>query len=1091
MTIASTSLLAFGLLLFANLSVVKCQWPVPVSVPGGQLSFGLAAFSWPLVLTDSCVVTYISSVVIAEETTPFTVQPAVNVYCITNGSWALAQTLNIGCLQLAADASANYVACGGQTDVLIYRFSATNSMYTLLTSLPIVGTLCSIALEANLLMYSLGPNQVFAYNMTTGVTSPVPAPPFSSSFGCDDTDPGPTVIAVLTNNIAVVGDPRYSNALLLNAGAVYVVTNSSVGWRSLLVEHGFKSGITLGSSVIRCAPATLPTFANYGADNSNLWEINANGSVVQIAKFSTVSVAACTDMLWLMEDSDDASIVGLFGRNQGGPNAWGQLYSTVSIPAPDASSQAGWGVFGAVGVSNAYFAISTNSYVDPLTHNRTGAVWIYPVGCQPGYFGQLATQGSCSECPAGSYSGAGASVCSSCGLGTYSSDPGASTASACTVCPAGTYCNVTGLSAALQCAAGFFGTAQSAMNCSSCPAGTFNLNTGASSAGACVPCSTGSYCVEATGSPIGCPPGTFSLATGASSSATCLPCSAGHTSTVGSTRCVPCPPGTYSLVGLSSCQPCQPGSYSTTGASVCTSCAAGFYCSASQQTPCPIGTFSAATNASAIGSCFLCAPGRYCAQTNMTEAIPCPVGTWGTTFGATTLSACLPCQMNSYANTSGNTNCSACPDASYCPLASRAALPASLLMQPTFSAVSNESYFNGLTDTYRSNSYRFAVIVGGSGLGLVLLALIIVLVLLCGTSGKTVSGGLSKVDFLFATAHATPPGTPVIPHKTALGGFFTIVFAACEALLLVILIGIYFLYNVEATNQLQSGAIAVNTTLSGSALFVGYGGACQTASVVPTDLTGKFTQTPTMIAQTGPGSMPGCNVIWQCESCSLLSTSAAVNITLQEVPGAYAAAIEWSFSASPVIPGNDNLNSGLFLPDGDPTTTIFRSSSAPSTVVMTLFPTKYANLQGGSTTGYLAFRSATQVGTVVDSSTFFSSDSVGMVFELQAFAGYAAVAEQQANSWVYLLTQIASLTVALKTAVTIAFQICEQVWNYTHRRLGTNVWKRTAESRSDLDVQLVPMKLGSATTDIMTRLESLEAEVEGLRRRSKVYVPPE
>jgi len=87
----------------------------------------------------------------------------------------------------------------------------------------------------------------------------------------------------------------------------------------------------------------------------------------------------------------------------------------------------------------------------------------------------------CSTCPAGSFSGAGASSCASCAPGTFS----AAGASSCTACPAGTYNDVERSGSCKSCPADTYNDEAGAKECKSCGEG-YTSSEGSSSADSCV-----------------------------------------------------------------------------------------------------------------------------------------------------------------------------------------------------------------------------------------------------------------------------------------------------------------------------------------------------------------------------------------------------------------------------------------------------------------------------------------------------------------------------------------------------------------------------------------------------------------------------
>jgi hypothetical protein len=167
--------------------------------------------------------------------------------------------------------------------------------------------------------------------------------------------------------------------------------------------------------------------------------------------------------------------------------------------------------------------------------------------CTAGKYLPAGTQGSCLECPAGTYSVFGSI--------------------ACTVCPPGYKGNGKGASSCLECGAGYFSAGGSA-SCNLCPAGKYSSEAG---------------------------------------SAVCTPCYPGTNSSAGSTTCLECTPGTYSCGGAATCSPCAVGTYNPYYyASYCTQCEAGTYADvvgSTSCTPCAVGTYAAKVGATSCTAC--------------------------------------------------------------------------------------------------------------------------------------------------------------------------------------------------------------------------------------------------------------------------------------------------------------------------------------------------------------------------------------------------------------------------------------------------------------------------------------------------------
>lgn len=162
--------------------------------------------------------------------------------------------------------------------------------------------------------------------------------------------------------------------------------------------------------------------------------------------------------------------------------------------------------------------------------------------CEAGYHSsenRTSNEGACDACPAGTFSGKGATHC--------------------TMCPAGTWSNI------------------ASAICRACPAGTANPtagNTNRSERDACTTCVAGTYAgIGAT---------------------ECLTCPAGTFSGEKAGQCTNCPVGTFkSESGAGECSSCADGYYALAGSAVCSICPAGHSCMHKNLGAmlCPIGSY--------------------------------------------------------------------------------------------------------------------------------------------------------------------------------------------------------------------------------------------------------------------------------------------------------------------------------------------------------------------------------------------------------------------------------------------------------------------------------------------------------------------
>lgn len=201
----------------------------------------------------------------------------------------------------------------------------------------------------------------------------------------------------------------------------------------------------------------------------------------------------------------------------------------------------------------------------------------------------------CQECPAGKYSGVGASACLSCWDKSWSGarstncscDAGFSQHESrrkCKACSPGAYKAVNGSGPCLLCPAGTFSNNKSSSSCIPCPPHSVS---GAGSAecmcsigytaarGACTECAAGKFkSSNGTGVCTACP--SHMTSRPASTSITNCTCNAGYSGADGG-GCSPCKAGTYkNVTGSVECTPCKPGTYSNSTAqtieAACTTC---------------------------------------------------------------------------------------------------------------------------------------------------------------------------------------------------------------------------------------------------------------------------------------------------------------------------------------------------------------------------------------------------------------------------------------------------------------------------------------------------------------------------------------
>jgi len=285
------------------------------------------------------------------------------------------------------------------------------------------------------------------------------------------------------------------------------------------------------------------------------------------------------------------------------------------------------------------------------TYSTAGSTQCLP--CPPGTTGG-ATAGTCTPCPAGQYGLQG--TCKNCGVGWFSSSPGATD---CTPCAPGYFTSSNTATNCTICPAGSTSKGRAA-SCDKCPAGNYASKPGQYYCAACPP---GSSTQGATGAS-SCTPCPVGTATPSAGTSTCPACAAGTYSAVnGSTVCTLCSPGTFqNQTGQTSCNSCTNWQYSDfSGATSCASCYAGYagqYEFASTLClACPPGTYR---TAGTIPICTPCFPGSATELAGQAHCSYCMGGYYAKKCGQTSCDACAPGTYSSYAAT-GADNCPYCP----------------------------------------------------------------------------------------------------------------------------------------------------------------------------------------------------------------------------------------------------------------------------------------------------------------------------------------------------------------------------------------------------------------------------------------------
>lgn len=380
-----------------------------------------------------------------------------------------------------------------------------------------------------------------------------------------------------------------------------------------------------GSAIaVECPPGTFAPAAGNQAASSCL--LCSGGFYCNAAGLSTVS-GVCDSGFACPNGTISQSIVCPAGSSCPAQSAAPVLCAPGSYQDQSAQAQCLPAVAGFYAP-----APGTVSLVPCSAGAFCGANSITPQPCAPGSFSNatnLASQSACLSCPASMFCGASGLTAPSgfCSAGYLCIGGGATVPNPANAkCPAGSYCEAAAVSA------------------TACPFGTFAAAAGGASIADCTPCTAGNYCNQrGLSTPVG-------------------PCDAGFYCTSGSNTSRPiggasfggdqCPAGAYCLsgsaplgtlcapgrfnpsIGMSTCSLCSAGYYCPSVGNIADStfsCTIGYYCPSGSALPtsCPAGSYGARTQLQNASDCSPCPIGSYCAGANLTAVTAlCPAGVW-------------------------------------------------------------------------------------------------------------------------------------------------------------------------------------------------------------------------------------------------------------------------------------------------------------------------------------------------------------------------------------------------------------------------------------------------------------------------------
>ena len=456
------------------------------------------------------------------------------------------------------------------------------------------------------------------------------------------------------------------------------------------------------STTTQCAAGTFskggqPTCSNCGADNSYSNAAGSTSCDTCKASFYTTGGTSTT------HTGCERCKAGMVCTGDSGPTACptGTFSGPGRAPRTQCGSDSKFSAGGATSCSMcATGSITSGGMADGTTRTTCSPC---PPGlacdgtsksttCTPGKYSP-GSNNACLECGADNlYSGSGASSCSTCARGSYSSLGSSKTRQGCSQCPAGSFC--TGESVQTPCPAGKFSGAGSAdcspcgddntwsstgaSKCPTCPPGSFTSGGSKLSREQCSVCPGGWACPGGSATSV-CAAGTFSPG----GAITCASCGADNSySRDKASVCTTCGPGSITSGGTSAnrttCSPCGSG-YQCDGTSIPTACAPGKFAAAGARACSECASDSSYSTRSASKACSICGPGMFTSGNNKntrTTCAGCPAGSScdgssrvarcnAGSFSEASSSRCTGCNADTSYSGGGASACTSCPKGSF------------------------------------------------------------------------------------------------------------------------------------------------------------------------------------------------------------------------------------------------------------------------------------------------------------------------------------------------------------------------------------------------------------------------------------------